>query len=384
MEHVIKRSDRKYYYFKASYRGEARCFSLRTTNKREAQKLARRHYAQLVQFVDSGQAGRAVASNEAQPATVGEVLRAYKRHAQLLQIKPSTAAANAAAFLRVASVKFDDPLAQVIADIDADLAEQYERAAFDAALSGGDLAVERCANTVRSTLAQARSVLSSGACRLYKQLDLKVGDVSSFVSARCQRKRKGPARTYRLPPRDLIDRTIAEGKLLADSEPHLHAVFVLLYYLGLRASEAAAARGSWLERSASPGVSFMHIISRPEQDFVPKGIEGSVPMAGEVHDIILSNQQSLKVADDFLIPGCSRSARERLIKRDFAQWMRGIGWDREIYRKAGHELRKIRGSIWWTDYGPAQAQAWLRHASIDTTFKYYADLSNRPTAIAFD
>jgi integrase len=54
--------------------------------------------------------------------------------------------------------------------------------------------------------------------------------------------------------------------------------------------------------------------------------------------------------------------------------MRGIGWEREQYAKAAHELRKLYGSRVYSKLGAAAAQEYLGHASMTTTCKYYARL----------
>ena len=56
--------------------------------------------------------------------------------------------------------------------------------------------------------------------------------------------------------------------------------------------------------------------------------------------------------------------------------MRAIGWDAKTFQKAGYELRKLKGSAWFSDpeLGPAVAQEWLGHKDISTTVKYYSAL----------
>jgi len=78
--------------------------------------------------------------------------------------------------------------------------------------------------------------------------------------------------------------------------------------------------------------------------------------------------------DGFVLPGESAHARQALVQRQFAGWMRRIGWDRREYPKAAHELRKLCGSRWFTELGPAVAQEWLGHKSVATTCAHYARL----------
>ena len=81
---------------------------------------------------------------------------------------------------------------------------------------------------------------------------------------------------------------------------------------------------------------------------------------------------------EHILPGANVTERAKLVKRDFADWMRKVGWTTE---KACHELRKIRGSEWYTKRGLEVACAWLRHADLSTTKRYYADLMAQPPTL---
>ncbi len=90
------------------------------------------------------------------------------------------------------------------------------------------------------------------------------------------------------------------------------------------------------------------------------------------------NMQAFRRADDpWILPGGNPTARRNLIERDLAAWIRGLGWDRQRFPKAAHELRKLAGARWYTDYGLQWAAEWLGD-NPDVVFKYYADVARHP------
>jgi len=123
----------------------------------------------------------------------------------------------------------------------------------------------------------------------------------------------------------------------------------------------------------------MDVIKRP--DFQPKGKDRIVPVSAAVYEHLAALHRP---GDDYIVSGGSPRARENLIKRDFAGWMRELGWDAEQYPKAAHELRKLIGSRWYTERGAEVAQNWLGHADITTTCRFYATLSRQPDPLEMD
>jgi integrase len=184
--------------------------------------------------------------------------------------------------------------------------------------------------------------------------------------------------TYELPAADLRDRTIEAGRGLRAENPRLYIAFVLCYDLALRAGEAAAARWDWI-RADSTG-KYLDIIARV--DYRPKGRPRSVPISAEVMEHL---SESLALSDGVhLLPGVTHTDREDLVKRELATWMRGLGWEETQYPKAGHELRKLMGSRWYTERGAEVAQTWLGHKDISTTCRYYATLTRQPAPLSME
>ena len=88
--------------------------------------------------------------------------------------------------------------------------------------------------------------------------------------------------------------------------------------------------------------------------------------------------------DPYVLAGGNPSAREDLVKRRFAKWMRDLGWDVEMFPKAAHELRKLIGSRWYTELGAEVAQSWLGHKDISTTCRFYTALDRQPDALPME
>ena len=98
-----------------------------------------------------------------------------------------------------------------------------------------------------------------------------------------------------------------------------------------------------------------------------------------VHPDLWAMLQALKGEGEYLIEAKHATERSDVVVRDLAAWMRGLGWKTG---KAAHELRKIRGSEWYTRLGAEVAQTWLGHMDVATTCRYYATLTKQPAPLA--
>lgn len=225
--------------------------------------------------------------------------------------------------------------------------------------------VLRSANTI---LRDARSIFTKDACCWYADNGLKLPELKGF---RDTPSFKVDAKHYILPPESLRSITVDEGRKLKQTSPHMYLVFLMAYELGMRASEIMNAKLSWIVRGQS-GRPEMQIINRP--GFRPKwGRERCIPMSKSVYNDI----KEAVLNRDHIIPGKCETKRRDLVWSRFSKWMRSIGWTKEQYPKAAHELRKLIGSEWYSNpsIGPAAAQEWLGHMSMNTTSKFYARLA---------
>jgi integrase len=190
---------------------------------------------------------------------------------------------------------------------------------------------------------------------------------------------------YVMPPEGLYEPTLKAARKLRESadsdERNLYLVHLLVFDLALRASEAAAARWSWIERvdGRDGKISWrLDVRDRPEDNFFVKGSSGHIPIPAKV----LEHLQAFRRDDDpFILPGGFDTPRLNLVMRDYATWLRGQGWETQ---KAAHEMRKLKGSFWRHSYGLDRAHAWLRHASYQTTIDYYAQLPGREEPASLD
>jgi integrase len=226
----------------------------------------------------------------------------------------------------------------------------------------------RARETAYSAARNAKSLASTWAMEYYRGKKIHVPpewvqDVIGYTPV------TKPRRKYRYPA-DLAEKTIAAGSELRTQRADLWPAWVLCYHLGMRAGEAAAARWDWIEEHNGR----QYMVIRVREDWRPKSRDHQVPIGAGLWE----NMQAFRRADDpWILPGGNPTARRNLIERDLAAWIRGLGWDRPRFPKAAHELRKLAGARWYTDYGLQWAAEWLGD-NPDVVFKYYADVARHP------
>jgi integrase len=225
--------------------------------------------------------------------------------------------------------------------------------------------------SIRSTVAQARKIFSQWALDDYRAAGLNIPDsIDGFL--KCWICKPAPV-FYRWPEHSLIQRTHEAAKRLRGPNNDLWAVYLLTYHLALRAGEAAAVRWSWFDTDQT-GRRWLRIEAREGEWVGPKGTYGKVPVAGEVWAWL----QDIRCGLPYVLPAETKTARKNLVGRSFAAWMRGLGW---TCPKAAHELRKLRGSEWYTAHGVEVAASWLRHTDPGVTARYYGDLAEQPELV---
>jgi integrase len=245
-----------------------------------------------------------------------------------------------------------------LSDLTPDMVEAYRLSKLDSAED--ELDQDRKERSVCSQWNQARSVIQSRAMDHYRR-KLKMVLPRSVDELRDFRLPRPPAWRYVLPAAALVDATERAGAAL---DGDMRMVYRLAINAGLRAREMACMTRDWLEEIGGQYV--IAVVTRA--DYRPKGSERRIPVPESLALDILSRPLGP------VLDGKTRSEREDVIRYDFADWMRSIGWDRGAYPKAAHELRKLYGSRVYSRLGPAYAQQYLGHASVDTTCRYYATL----------
>ena len=308
--------------------------------------------------------------------TISEIAEAYQnagesRFARHGKPQPQTIEANLGAFSRVTGGIDGRSATLLTKKLLVDYCDSKLR---------GKTGVElgRARRSAFSALRLARSLFCSWAREAYDEAGLVIPSCvfSEFLKAKPV---DGSASKYRVPLEhpELVEHTMKEGRALAETDPSLYIVFVLSYELALRAGESVALKWSWF--TEKNGTTYCDIINRPDQPFSCKGTERSVP----VHPVTFSAVEKYgDTSSDFVLGLSGHSARSDLIKRKFSKWMRSMGWDRDLFIKTNHELRKLQGSRWFTEVSPQAAQEWLGHADISTTCKFYASLRTQPEPLA--
>lgn len=183
------------------------------------------------------------------------------------------------------------------------------------------------------------------------------------------------ARTEFVPiPADVDQRMQAEAAALmrspANIDRRIAVAYEMMRFAGLRSSEAAALRWSWIEHDGDR-VEIALIAreaSHPTGPWRPKAREGRVPVRA---DRVAAWRAALPPADPhgYVLGAGSETARVAVVERDLCQWVRRFLPDRQ---KAAYELRKQAGSDVLTRTGSmAHAAAFLRD-SVATCERHYA------------
>jgi integrase len=227
--------------------------------------------------------------------------------------------------------------------------------------------------TIASTLTQAKAIFGARAMKAYR--DIRLPDMAPFRAAG---RFSAPVATFRFPnpaiglTEELVAKTKEEARKLKGPK---RVTWLLCYELGLRAAEVAFCRWNWFTMDPAGGIR-LNILNRPEEGFHPKHHRERVL---PVHPDLWKTLLELKGQGEFLIDLPNQTARENLIARDFATWMTNLGWKTE---KKAHELRRLRGSEWYSRMGAEVAQTWLGHKDISMTCRVYATLTRQPAPLA--
>ena len=253
------------------------------------------------------------------------------------------------------------------------LVDRYEIAALAEVSSANPGAQRRRRNTIASTLNQARALFSAWARVKYEQAGLRLPDLTGFLRAGDVMRDV----SWDLPSADLVSHTKAQASKLRDQDKDLWTVWILCYGLAMRSDEAAHARWDWIYDVR--GQRSIDIIKRPAEWSGPKGTEGHVPISDDMWSALCA----VRGDSTYILPGETITARRNLVGRRFAKWIRECGWDKDTYIHCAHEMRRLRGSEWWTEpsIGPVVCSAWLRHSSLAVTQQHYAKLTVMPAPL---
>lgn len=210
--------------------------------------------------------------------------------------------------------------------------------------------------TAASVAIRCRCVFSKWAVAEYDRQGLKIPAELS----------KGFTKTYYnleayvLPPLELRERTIAAGDAELRKRSEIGAVFMLAYYAGMAAADVARCEWSWLDGN--------NVVKYKRRKTGKRAVPPLPAWVAAEWRAWAAESGTQCVA-----PGSTEKQRCKFVTTAFSAWMRALGWSVEDYSKAGHELRKLVGSLWATKSGLQWAAHWLGD-TMEVTAKYYADL----------
>ena len=368
MRNLFKRG--RVWYVRATVNGKRISQSLQTTQIAEARSRAKKIIAaaraEKWDLLNQLQARKIV-----RVPTIREICSAYETLAAARRLKhgsprPDTVTGNVNQLINVVGAVHGRDCACTLSCsvLTRKLLDSYAEG-FLSLCEPDNLALERGRLTVYSTIQQAKGVLVSWALREYRECGLGLPDLDEFLEYQPVAK---PDLKYKFPPVELVEKTQRCGNWLRGTEPELYLAYLLCHDLGLRSGAASAARWDWIQEFE--GAYYMHVQTR--EDWNTKSRNYRVRLA----PLTWTCLQDVRQSEPFILPGDTPAARRNLVERDLAKWMREIGWDRETYSKAAHELRKLAGARWYTHHGLEVAAEWLGD-NPETVYKFYADLDPR-------
>ncbi|MBO88544.1 MAG: hypothetical protein CMP14_03405 [Rickettsiales bacterium] len=205
--------------------------------------------------------------------------------------------------------------------------------------------------TLNSNIRQLKALFSRPA--LFDAFDMDFVEV-----IKSQEFFKGMKKLYRLPPRDLIQKTF---DLWPTTEGDVHTLIGIALHFGLRRTEILHMRRSWFDLSGDKAR--INVVA--ELDFKPKGGHEGLTMGSKSVAKAILNKAS---GDDYLIK--DRADKGRPAFDATLKVLREIGWERA---SPLHELRKLFGSYVASTESLYISQKFLRHADASTTNESYAD-----------
>jgi len=288
-------------------------------------------------------------------ATIGQLLERYKAGAGN---RANTVRNNSSALrLIVRTVNGGDPDSQTSSVLTADLIRRFEGIRMAAAKTEPER--HRARASIRSYVVQARSVVAPRKMRFYEELNLP--ELDGFRNERVEMPKRTKPRALNT---SVIAAINAAAPKLAASDPAVYVAFLLFSRLGLRNVEIKNARWNWIENGR------IGIIERPEENFYPKGSEGWVPIAPDVLKEVMRFRHLS--TEGFIVPGRTATERKDAVDRRHSIWVGRWITDRT---KTSYELRRYAGSLVYNATRDIlKVRDFLRHASVETTQRWYAYL----------
>jgi integrase len=338
----------------------------RSTGTKEI-AAARRIAAQIIEsfWTDAGRgAERLKLRND--HAIVGELIERYKANAGQ---RPTTIRSNVRSLrMVIRTVHTGDPDTKPTSILTANLIREFEKRQLErvekrnAGVSRLS-ALQRVRTSTASYVRQARAIVALRKMKFYE--GLRLPDLSGFRGESVEAPRRSLPRPLDMKALEAME---AAAPGLASEDPSAYVAHLLFSRLGLRNIEIVNTRVHWISDGS------IGIVNRPEEDFLPKGCEGWVPIAPDVLKEIFSFQPLC--TDGYLVPGANRTERHDAVYRRHSKWVSQWIKDRT---KTSYELRRYAGSR-LLDMGATvfDVRDFLRHRDVQTTQQWYAyRLQNR-------
>ena len=205
-------------------------------------------------------------------------------------------------------------------------------------------------------LRQARAVFSKKAMKLYQQLGIDHNCFTYFLSFT-------PKEKPEIPPFETtteeIEKIIGRCRQLETEHPEFHKIYLLAMGCGLRSSEILKARFCDLME-----LNGGHFLQLPYKTKAKVPQKTGIP--ARVYELLKGYETDPR---GYIVQG---SNRPKMVQREFVTWLRDEAGVKD--RKPVHRLRKILGARIATEHGIYAACKTLRHSSVTTTERYYADL----------
>jgi hypothetical protein len=351
------------YYFTAAVDGKRYCETLDTEDPKVATERARIKI-EAIKAKRWSDLDRTRTKKDF--ATIGELVEVYEAAARRWG-RPAgeTVVAHVGALRGIVAIGLGIDKDQVDATrvdaISGDLARRYG----DEALAGpwADMEHEgRTRRTVHAKLLHARAIFGPEWWQEYREAGMNIPE-QAWREFRERFVTDAPAVRKVRPAEELIVKLQdAAGKLMVN-RPDLWAVWLLSKYLGLRAREQSFVRWTWF-RELPGGGAVCDVIRREAEGYKPKRSEGGVA----VHRSVWAALLALKGESEFVLPRSTRNGRYGLVTRDFADWMRGLGWDSNHY---SHDLRWLGHEEVCELAGDREGELWLRHGPVTLADRSY-------------
>lgn len=166
------------------------------------------------------------------------------------------------------------------------------------------------------------------------------------------------------PDKELIVGTLQAYERLEQENPALWLAATMLFFFGLRPIDAR--RLTWADIEERDGRAVLRVTpSKTEGSAGDDRTQEHVLPAG-----LLERMRAANPEPGAIVPAASDTARFDLFRRDLNDWMRGIGWDRERFRKGAYNFRSLYASV-VAHYHGAQVAATKIGDNVETAKKFY-------------